>query len=127
MFLSLTIAIEGKTNNKKFVTHVTLTTYNPTRAQCDEDPLTTADGTRIDLKKLRRGKLRYVAISRDLLWAIPHGSIIEIEGHGRFEVRDTMNARFDHSIDILQHIGKENFKKSKVKVTVIRKGEKKQV
>lgn len=105
---------------ERFVTHVTLTTYNPVEGQCDGDPLVTANGTRIDLKKLKSGKVRYCAVSRDLLWCLPYGSVIEIEGHGRYEVVDTMNERFDHYVDILQHVGEKNFKKEKIKVVKVR-------
>ena len=95
----------------KFITNVTLTTYNATKSQCDNNPNKTANGTIIDHKKLKQGKLKYCAISRDLLWCIPMGSIIDIDGHGRYKVVDTMNARFNHYIDILQHHTKKNFKK----------------
>jgi 3D (Asp-Asp-Asp) domain-containing protein len=109
---------------KKFVTHVTLTTYNAVASQCDDSPLITADGTKIDMKKLKRGKIKYCAVSRDLLWCIPLGSVVHIEGHGYYEVRDTMNERFDHYIDILQHTSQKNFKKEKIRVEVIKKGSK---
>ena len=109
----------------KFTTHVTLTTYNAVVGQCDNDPLTMADGTKIDLKKLKRGKIKYAAVSRDLLWAIPLGSVIHIDGHGYYEVRDTMNKRFNHYIDILQDKSQKNFKKTKIKIVVIKKPNKK--
>ena len=109
----------------KFITHVTLTTYNATKAQCDETPDVTANGTIIDHKKLKQGKLKYCAISPDLLWCIPMGSIIDIDGHGRYEVVDTMNARFNHCIDILQYHTEKNFKKEKIKVTLVKKYKKK--
>ena len=109
----------------KFITHVTLTTYNATKEQCDNNPNKTANGTIIDHKKLKQGKLRYCAISRDLLWCIPMGSIIYIYGHGRYEVVDTMDARFNHRIDILQHYTKKNFKKKKIKVILVKKPKKK--
>ena len=108
-----------------FTTHVTLTTYNAVASQCDDSPLITADGTKIDLAKLKKGKIKYAAISRDLLWAIPLGSIIHIEGHGYYEVRDTMNKRFNHYIDILQHSSQKNFKKENIKIRVIKKPNKK--
>ena len=95
----------------KFITNVTLTTYNATKSQCDNNPNKTANGTIIDHKKLKQGKLKYCAISPDLLWCIPMGSIIDIDGHGRYKVVDTMNARFNHYIDILQHHSKKKFKK----------------
>ena len=119
------VASVSHAEDKKFVTHVTLTTYNAVKSQCDDTPLITADGTKIDLKKLKSGKLKYAAVSRDLLWCIPLGSIIHIEGHGYYEVRDTMNERFNHYIDILQHSSKKNFKKNKVRVEVIKKPKKK--
>ena len=109
----------------KFITHVTLTTYNATKAQCDETPDVTANGTKINYHKLKKGELKYCAISPDLLWCIPMGSIIYIDGHGRYEVVDTMNARFNHYIDILQHHTKKNFKKEKIKVTLVKKYKKK--
>ena len=109
----------------KFITHVTLTTYNAVKSQCDETPDVTANGTIIDHKKLKQGKLKYCAISPDLLWCIPMGSVIDIDGHGRYTVVDTMNARFNHYIDILQHHTKKNFKKEKIKVTPVKKSKKK--
>ena len=109
----------------KFITHVTLTTYNATKAQCGNNPNKTANGTIIDHKKLKQGKLKYCAISRDLLWCIPMGSIIYIDGHGRYEVVDTMNARFKHYVDILQHHTEKNFKKEKIKIVLVKKPKKK--
>ena len=111
--------------NDRFITHVTLTTYNAVKSQCDETPDVTANGTIIDYKKLKQGKLKYCAISPDLLWCIPMGSIIDIDGHGRYEVVDTMNARFNHCIDILQHHTKKNFKKKKIKIVLVKKYKKK--
>ena len=109
----------------KFITHVTLTTYNATKAQCGNNPNKTANGTIIDHKKLKQRKLRYCAISRDLLWCIPMGSIIYIYGHGRYKVVDKMHARFKHYVDILQHYTEKNFKKKKIKVILVKKPKKK--
>ena len=99
-----------------FITHVTLTSYNPCPEQCNEDYLHTADNSFIDMEKLRAGRVRYVAVSRDLLRYLPFGSKIHIDGLGEYEVRDLMNQRFNHCIDVLQHKDKENFKRYKVKV-----------
>ena len=109
----------------KFITHVTLTTYNAVKSQCDETPDVTANGTIIDHKKLKQGKLKYCAISPDLLWCIPMGSIIDIDGHGRYEVVDAMNDRFNHRIDILQYHTEKNFKKEKIKIMLVKKPKKK--
>jgi len=86
---------------------VTVTTYNPTRAQCDNTPNQTADGTII--KPWKATDYRYVALSRDLLsrWGGPfeYGDYIVIEGTGGwdgvYQVRDTMNPKWTNRVDIL--------------------------
>ena len=86
---------------------VTVTTYNPTKEQCDNTPNITADGTRI--KPWRATDYRYVALSRDLLsrWGGPfeYGDYIVIEGtdgwDGIYQVRDTMNPKWVNRVDIL--------------------------
>ena len=87
------------------------TTYNPVSSQCDNDPLTTADGSKIDLISLQRQEIRWVALSRDLLcrWGGPFNygdtiSVFSIENcqiNGDWIVHDCMNARYDKSIDFL--------------------------
>ena len=119
--LGLILSLQSYGSKSLFITHVTITTYNAVRSQCDRSPLITADGTKIDHRKVKSGKQRIVAISRDLLYAIPLGSVIYVEGHGYYEVRDTMNSRFRHRIDILQHSSKKNFKKDKIKIKLVRK------
>lgn len=119
--LGLILSLQSYGSKSLFITHVTITTYNAVMSQCDRSPLITADGTKIDHRKVKSGEQRIVAISRDLLYAIPLGSIIEIEGYGKYEVRDTMNSRFKHSIDILQHSSKKNFKKNNIKIKLVKK------
>ena len=119
--LGLILSLQSYGSKSLFTTHVTITTYNAVRSQCDRSPLITADGTKIDNRKVKSGKQRIVAISRDLLYAIPLGSVIDIEGYGKYEVRDTMNSRFKHSIDILQHSSKKNFKKNNIKIKLVKK------
>ena len=50
--------------NKNTITHVKVTCYQPVEAQCDSDPLTTADGSKIDLHKLKKGDVKWCAISQ---------------------------------------------------------------
>lgn len=119
--LGIMLSLHSYGGKQQFITHVTITTYNAVRSQCDRSPLITADGTKIDQNKLNSGEQKIVAISRDLLYAIPLGSIIDIEGYGKYEVRDTMNSRFNHSIDILQHPSKKNFKKNNIKIKLVKK------
>lgn len=110
------------TKVKGTVTHVTLTCYHPVAAQCDSNPLTTADGSKIDLHKLKHGKIKWCAISRDLLWMFPKGKPkrVHISGRGIYEVKDVMNSRFDHRIDVLLHPSeKDIFFEKNVKVTIL--------
>ena len=94
---------------------VTVTTYNPTRAQCDNTPNQTADGTII--KPWKATEYRYVALSRDLLsrWGGPfeYGDYVIIEGtdgwDGVYQVRDTMNPRWTNRVDILTTNNKFKF------------------
>ena len=93
--------------SNRIMYRVTVTTYNPTRAQTDSTPNITADGTRINPRKATQ--YRYVALSRDLLsrWGGPfeYGDYIVIEGTGDrdgiYQVRDTMNPRWTNRVDIL--------------------------
>lgn len=55
------------------ITHVTLTYYQPVKAQCNSEPLVTADGSKINLRHLKQGRIKWCAISRDLLWLFPKG------------------------------------------------------
>jgi hypothetical protein len=99
------------------------TTYNAEINQCDSDPFTTADGSRIDLDKLENGELRWCALSRDLIWD-EYRQSIHAEGfrglfefgdtitvysktcpqiNGKWTIHDTMNKRYKNSIDFLIH------------------------
>lgn len=87
------------------VTHVTVTCYQPVEAQCDKDPLITADGSEINLDELKSGKTKWVAVSRDLLRLFPKDKPrrVYIDGYGVFEVHDVMHRRWNHRMDILIH------------------------
>lgn len=97
---------------------VTATVYNPVSSQCDDTPLITADQSKIDLEKLNSGKLRWIAISRELREFYSYGSTVKITClsdstiNGLYEVHDTMNRRYNRTIDILvpvsQKYGKWN-------------------
>ena len=100
--------------------NVTVTMYNPVRAQTDNTPNETADGTKINPKKA--SEYRYVALSRDLLkrWGGPfdYGEFITIRGtgihDGVYQVKDTMNPRYINRVDILKTMGSPQFKYSDV-------------
>ena len=86
-------------------THVTLTCYQPVKSQCNNQPLVTADGSKINLYHLKHNKIKWCAISRDLLYLFPKNKPkrVSIEGFGVYEVKDVMNKRHKHRIDILIH------------------------
>lgn len=92
---------------------VTGTYYNPVSAQCQGNPLITADGSKINQKKLKLEKIRWVALSRDLIkrWGghFDYGDTIYVhhkhpDVNGLWVVRDCMNARFTNRIDFLVHL-----------------------
>ena len=85
--------------------HVTLTCYQPLVSQCDNNPLVTSDGSKINLKHLKNGKIKWCAISQDLLYLFPKDKPkrIFIEGYGLYEVKDVMNRRHKHKVDLLIH------------------------
>jgi hypothetical protein len=90
------------------------TYYNPVPEQCDNSPLITADGSKIDLDKLKNREIRWVALSRDLLkrWGGPldHGDTITITHNnpainGKWVVHDCMNRRYKKRMDFLVALG----------------------
>lgn len=93
------------------VMRVTVTTYQPTILQTDEDPSVTADGTKIDLEGGRWVDRRIVALSRDMLarfgGSISWGERIwvdlpaEPELSGWWIVHDTMAERWTKRIDLM--------------------------
>lgn len=93
------------------------TYYNPVQSQCDGNPLITATGYRINIGKLKKNKIRVVALSRDLLKVYPYNSEIYVHQpvhlRGCWRVEDTMNKRFSNRIDFLTY-GKINIDSVKI-------------
>lgn len=122
-----------KINNllsKKFKSNreltLTVTTYNPERCQTDSDPLITADNSKIHLGKLNSGRLKWIAVSRDLLekGLLDFGDRVIIDSeiseiNGIYEVHDLMNSRFKNRIDILRSKKESTGKWEDIKVKVI--------
>lgn len=108
--------------NAQTITHVTLTCYQPVKKQCNNDPLTTADGSKINLKHLKDKKIKWCAISRDLLYLFPKNKPkrILIEGFGIYEVRDVMHKRHNHRVDILIYTTHKPIYRKKVKITILK-------
>lgn len=118
LFFIVNITVIGET-----ITHVTLTYYQPVKAQCNSEPLVTSDGSKINLRHLKHNKIKWCAISRDLLWLFPKNKPkrVYIEGFGIYEVKDVMNKRHNHCIDILIHPkDTRRVKLEKVKVKILK-------
>lgn len=90
----------------------TLTIYHPVTGQCDGSPLITANNSQIDLEKLRRNEIRWMALSRDLLkrWdgEFNYGDTVRLEAgdadiDGLWIIADNMNRRFKNRGDLLFH------------------------
>ena len=111
---------------------VTATTYNPVIGQTNSDPTLTADMSRINLKKLKKGQIKWIAVSRDFLKRgdLKYGDKVEIvceqrpDLNGVYEIHDTMNKRFKNKIDILQDISEKGGLFRNVKLTKIEMEEK---
>ena len=82
---------------------VTATVYHAVKGQCDDTPLVTACGKKINPKDPYGH--RYLAVSRDLLDVFPYGTEVVVSGTGDYDgiwvVADTMNKRFSGYIDFL--------------------------
>ncbi|WP_276367571.1 hypothetical protein [Chryseolinea sp. H1M3-3] len=96
----------------------TLTVYNPTEDQCDADPFITASNKKINLDKLHRGSIRWMAISRNMLnrWGgqLQYGDTVELHAgddaiDGVWIIQDTMNKRYKNRGDLLFHSRLKSF------------------
>jgi hypothetical protein len=88
----------------------TLTIYNPSPRQCDSDPLVTASNKRINMNELRKGTIRWMALSRNMLkrWGgqLHYGDTVMLHSgdagiDGIWIIQDTMNKRFKNRGDLL--------------------------
>jgi 3D (Asp-Asp-Asp) domain-containing protein len=91
--------------NKKI--KVTITMYYADTLQCDDSPLITACGYKINPKKASQHK--WIAVSRDLLKKFKYGDKVRISNAGKkdgiYQVSDTMNKRYKNKVDILETKG----------------------
>lgn len=109
------------------ITHVKITCYQPTKTQCHGNPLITADGSVINLDKLKTGKIRWCAVSRDLIYLFPKNKPkrIKIENcpplNGIWEVHDKTSGKLKHTVDILIHPqDKHRYNFKKVKILILK-------
>ena len=81
------------------------TVYNPTKEQCGDNPAVTADGRKINHEHLVSGKLRWCAVSKDLLQHMNYGDKIYVHHEdkkiaGVWEVHDLCGIR--NTVDFLR-------------------------
>lgn len=89
----------------------------------------TADGSVIDYDKVASGEIRWCAVSRQHRAMYPYGTLIYVDGHGLYVVRDTMSVWVSEkwpegTIDILCHPSWNNQWRDWRRVWVIFKQEK---
>ena len=105
--------------------NVTVTMYYAVVGQCDNSPLITADGSKINPKKASEHK--WIAVSQDMLkkngGQLEYGDFVEIKGTGEkdgvYQVHDCMNKRFKNYIDILETEGAEMYKYKNITLTQV--------
>lgn len=102
---------------------VLATKYNPVPEQCDGDPLVTADNSKISLSKLKSHKLKWVAVSQDLLDKYKFGDTITVISDnkklsGKWIIHDVMNKRHRKRVDFLVPLNDkyEFYKPMKIKI-----------
>lgn len=101
--------------------HMKVAYYHPVKAECSGNPLITADGSKVNLHKLKQGKIRWCAVPRELLCYFPKDKPkrIWIEGYGIYEVHDVTSKRIKNTVDIMVHPANKNpisCKRVKIKI-----------
>jgi len=95
---------------------VKATMYHPVEAQCDDTPLITADGSKIDPYKVSDWK--WIAVSQHMLkrngGPLNYGDTVYIFGtehkDGRYIVKDCMHKRKVNQIDFLESLGTPQYR-----------------
>ena len=92
------------------------TMYHPVKEQCDNDPLITADGSRIDPYKV--SGWNWIAVSQHMLTRnggpLNYGDTVYIFGtehkDGMYVIKDCMNKRKTNQIDFLESLGTPQYR-----------------
>ena len=95
---------------------VKATMYHPVEAQCDDNPLVTADGSIIDPYNV--SEWNWIAVSQDMLirngGPFNYGDSVYIYGtkhkDGIYYIHDCMNKRKTYQIDFLENIGTPQYR-----------------
>lgn len=112
---------KGETTSNHHTIKVTATMYYAVVGQCDDTPLITACGYKINPK--RASKQKWIAISRDLLKIFKYGDKVKLshagKKNGTYRVADTMAKRFKNKIDILETENTPIYKLNNVVITKV--------
>ena len=95
---------------------VKATMYHPVEEQCDDTPLITADGSKIDPYKV--SKWNWIAVSQHMLTRnggpLNYGDTVYVFGtehkDGVYIVKDCMNKRKTNQIDFLESLGTPQYR-----------------
>ena len=95
---------------------VRATMYHPVKEQCDNDPLITADGSKIDPYKV--SNWNWIAVSQHMLTRnggpLNYGDTVYIFGtehkDGMYVIKDCMNKRKTNQIDFLESLGTPQYR-----------------
>ena len=95
---------------------VKATMYHPVEEQCDDTPLITADGSKIDPYKV--SSWNWIAVSQHMLTRnggpLNYGDTVYIFGtehkDGMYVIKDCMNKRKTNQIDFLESLGTPQYR-----------------
>ena len=116
--ISLSVLVCSITSTAKTKVTLSATQYHPPYHGAQ-----TASGSKIDVRKVKNGKTRWVAMSRDMLKVYPFGTKIYVnsekhpELNGVWIVKDKMAARHKKCIDFLLAKGDSNLGRTNVEVS----------
>ena len=103
---------------------VKATMYHPVEAQCDDNPLVTADGSIIDPYNV--SDWNWIAVSQDMLLKnggiFNYGDKVYIRGthkDGIYTIHDCMNRRKTSQIDFLENIGTKQYRYNNIELYAI--------
>ena len=108
---------------------VKATMYHPVEAQCDDTPLITADGSKIDPYKVSRWN--WIAVSQHMLTRnggpLNYGDTVYIFGtehkDGIYVIKDCMNKRKTNQIDFLENLGTPQYRYDNVVIARFPQGD----
>ena len=108
---------------------VKATMYHPVEEQCDDTPLITADGSKIDPYKV--SSWNWIAVSQHMLTRnggpLNYGDTVYIFGtdhkDGMYVIKDCMNKRKTNQIDFLESLGTPQYKYDNVVIARFPQGD----